>query len=181
MSLDQIAKSINRAQEQYKLISLTRHYPGIKGGVKWAVATNLSHEELEKVAEGELNIFKPFIIITPEQGEAFAEFERTDKRLEMEELRHHSVFAYEEGMEGFLGAQFMHEICSTVDEEDTLNAYVVRIALKQLSEKQQRRFRLFFYYGYSENEIAAIEGVSQPAVHDSIHAGLKKLKYMLNW
>ena len=141
MSLDRIAKELNREQEQYKLVSLVHHYPGIKGGVKWAVATNLSLEELEKVAEGELNIFKPFILITPEQGKVFDE----------------------------------------LDQEDALDAHIVRTALKQLSDKQQRRFRLFFYYGYSENEIARIEGVSQPAVHDSIQAGLKRLKYMLNW
>ena len=181
MSLERIAKSLNRDQGQYKLVSLVHHYPGIKGGVKWAVSTNLSLEELEKVAEGELNIFKPFILITPEQGKAFAEFERLDKRLEMEELRHHSAFAFDEEVEGYVGAQFMHEICSGLDQEDALDAHIVRTALKQLSDKQQRRFRLFFYYGYSENEIARIEGVSQPAVHDSIQAGLKRLKYMLNW
>ena len=181
MSLERIAKKLNREQGQYKLVSLVHHYPGIKGGVRWAVATNLSLEELEKVAEGELNIFKPFILITPEQGKAFAEFERLDKRLEMEELRHHSAFAFDEEVEGYVGAQFMHEICSGLDQEDALDAHIVRTALKQLSDKQQRRFRLFFYYGYSENEIARIEGVSQPAVHDSIQAGLKRLKYMLNW
>ena len=94
MSLDRIAKELNREQEQYKLVSLVHHYPGIKGGVKWAVATNLSLEELEKVTEGELNIFKPFILITPEQGKVFDEFEQLDKRLEMEELRHQSAFAF---------------------------------------------------------------------------------------
>jgi DNA-directed RNA polymerase specialized sigma24 family protein len=99
----------------------------------------------------------------------------------MEELRHHSAFAFDEEVEGYVGAQFMHEICSGLDQEDALDAHIVRTALKQLSDKQQRRFRLFFYYGYSENEIARIEGVSQPAVHDSIQAGLKRLKYMLNW
>ena len=67
MSLDRIAKKLNRGQGQYKLVSLVHHYPGIKGGVKWAVATNLSLEELEKVAEGELNIFKPFILMVQSQ------------------------------------------------------------------------------------------------------------------
>jgi len=50
------------------------------------------------------------------------------------------------------------------------------------ADKGNHRVEEFRYrYGYSENEIARIEGVSQPAVHDSIQAGLKKLKYMLNW
>ena len=51
--------------------------------------------------------------------------------------------------------------------------------LKNLTNRGVEEFR--YRYGYSENEIARIEGVSQPAVHDSIQAGLKKLKYMLNW
>ena len=51
--------------------------------------------------------------------------------------------------------------------------------LKNLTNRGVEEFR--YRYGYSENEIARIEGVSQPAVHDSIQAELKRLKYMLNW
>ena len=62
-----IAKKINEGQDLYTIYSLEVQYPGIKGGVKWAVATNLSREELESCDGGELRIFKPYIIITSEQ------------------------------------------------------------------------------------------------------------------
>lgn len=60
---------------------------------------------------------------------------------------------------------------------------MIREALKQLSKKQQRRFKLYFYYGYSEKEIALLEGVAQQSVHESIQAGLEKdeihVKYLV--
>ena len=52
--------------------------------------------------------------------------------------------------------------------------------MKQLPELLKRRMRLFFFQGFSETEIANIEGVSQPAVHYSIQSGIKQLRYMLD-
>ncbi len=76
-----IAKKINDSQDMFKIHSMEVHYPGIKGGIKWAVATDLSREELEASDSGELISFKPYIIITPEQGEAFDEYHRSVKTL----------------------------------------------------------------------------------------------------
>lgn len=177
----EIAKNTNERQDLFKIYSLEAQYPGISGGVKWAVATNLTREELEASDGYELGIFKPYIIITPEQGEVFDEYERMQKKLRMQEFRHTDMNAYEDGMEMNLKVtDYIHGLAEAMDSDDALNVYLIRVAMKQLSYIQQRRLRLFFFHGFSETEIAEIEGVSQPAVHYSIQSGLKQLRYMLN-
>ncbi|RKM63002.1 sigma-70 family RNA polymerase sigma factor [Butyrivibrio sp. XB500-5] len=176
-----IAKKINESQDMFKLHSLEVQYPGIKGGVKWAVATDLTREELEASDGCELQSFKPYIIITPEQGEVFEEFERMQKKLRMQDFRHTDMNAYEDGMEISLRAtDYIHGLSREVDSDEALNAYLIRVAIKQLPELLQRRLRMFFFHGLSEQEIADIEGVSQPAVHYSIKSGIRQLRYMLD-
>lgn len=176
-----IAKKINDDQDLFKIYSLDIQYPGIKGGVKWAVATNLSREELESCDGGELGIFKPYIIITPEQGEVFEESERVRKKFMMQDFRHTDMNAYEDGMEvNMRVTDYIHGLSTEIDSDEAMNVYIVKAALKQLPDLLQRRMRLFFIYGFTEVEIAEIEGVSQPAVHYSIQSGIKQLRYMLD-
>ena len=59
------------------------------------------------------------------------------------------------------------------------NYFVSRLN-EVLAELLHRRMRMFFFYGFSEKEIAGIEGVSQPAVHYSIQSGIRQLRYMLD-
>ena len=176
-----IARKINKSQELFKIHSLEKHYPGIKGNVKWAVATDLTEEELEISGGCELHSFKPYIIITPLQGEVFDEFDKLRKKLQMQDLRHTDMNAYEDGMEVNLRAtDYIHGLSCEIDSDDALDAYLIRVAMKQLPELLQRRMRLFFFQGFSETEIANIEGVSQPAVNYSIQSGIKQLRYMLD-
>ena len=166
--------------KEYELISLEVEYPGIQGGCRWAVATELSREELFQKYGEELEMYNPLLLITKEQAEAFKEFHRNDKKHEMREYRKHDGQGYKEGQEIYQGADFLHNISTIFNEEHILSAYMIREALKQLSKKQRRRFKLYFYYGYSEKEIALLEGVSQQSVHESIQTGLDKMRYMLN-
>ena len=45
-----------------------------------------------------------------------------------------------------------------------------------LSDKQQKVLRLYYFEDMSLSEIADIEGISRPAVLDSIHSGEAKLE-----
>ena len=176
-----IVRKINKSQDLFKIYSLEKHYPGIKGDVKWAVATDLTEEELEAASGCELCSLKPYVIITPLQGEVFDEFDRIRKKLQMQDFRHTDMNAYEDGMEVNLRAtDYIQGLGCEVDSDDALNAYLIRVAMKQLPELLQRRMRLFFFHGFSKTEIANIEGVSQPAVHYSIRSGIKQLRYMMD-
>jgi DNA-directed RNA polymerase specialized sigma24 family protein len=39
---------------------------------------------------------------------------------------------------------------------------------------------MFFFHGFSEKEIADIEGVSQPAVHYSLQSAIRQMRYVLD-
>ncbi|WP_092338501.1 sigma factor-like helix-turn-helix DNA-binding protein [Butyrivibrio sp. M55] len=52
--------------------------------------------------------------------------------------------------------------------------------INQLPDKLQRRLRMFFFHGFSEKEIADIEGVSQPAVHYSLQSAIRQMRYVLD-
>lgn len=175
-----IAKKINNNQDLFTIYSLEMQYPGIKGGIKWAVATDLSYEELEACVGDELGIFKPYIIITLEQGKVFEESERARRKLMMQDFRHMDMTIYEDGMEVNMGVrEYIHGLFSEIDSDDALNIFIIKAALRQLPSLLQRRMRLFFIYGFTEKEIAEIEGVSQPAVHYSLQSGIKQIRYML--
>ena len=176
-----IARELNKSQDLYKLYSLEKHYPGIEGDAKWAIATDLSREELEACDGFELNLFKPYIIITPEQGEVFVEYERLEKKLQMQDYRHTDMNAYEDGMEVNRKAMdYLRGVPKAIDPEEAINAYVLRVAINQLPDKLQRRLRMFFFHGFSEKEIADIEGVSQPAVHYSLQSAIRQMRYVLD-
>ena len=166
--------------KDYELINLEVEYPGIQGGCRWAVATDLSYDELFQKYGEELAMYKPLLLISTEQAEVFKEYNRNEEKHKKRATRCHDPRGYIEGQEMYQAAnQVLHEITAYADNEDRFSAFMVRLALDNLSQKQQRRFRLFFFYGFTEDEIARIEGVAQPSIHESIQDGLNKLRYML--
>ena len=52
-------------------------------------------------------------------------------------------------------------------------------ALKQLTETQRKRVELFYFYGWTERQIAEYEGVNRYAVRRSLEQSIKKLKKFL--
>lgn len=53
-------------------------------------------------------------------------------------------------------------------------------ALMKLSPVRRRRIVLCYFHGLTHEEIARMEGVSQPSITKSINRSLKKLKIFLN-
>lgn len=52
-------------------------------------------------------------------------------------------------------------------------------ALEQLTQTQRRRLELFFFYGWTERQIAKYEGINRYAVRTSLDSAIKKLKKIL--
>ena len=165
-------------KKEYELINLGFEYPGMTGGARWAVITDLDIHELEERYRDELSIFKPYVVMTTEQGKAIREYEQNEKKHSMRSLRHHDLFGYEEGT-----TEYIHSVFSDNEPEektiDKLEYEKVREAIEKLPEIQKRRCILYFYHGLSETEIAKLEGVSRSSVRDSLNWVLKKLKKLL--
>jgi len=59
---------------------------------------------------------------------------------------------------------------------DASEAEYLRLALKSLTDTQRRRVQMYFFDGFTYEQIAEFEGISIAAVNQSIFAALKKLK-----
>ena len=163
---------------EYEVINLGYEYPRMTGGVMLAVVTDLSQEELDRKYGEELALYKPYVVMTCEQGEAFKEYDRNENKHDMRRMRHHDFWGYEEGT-----TEYCNSVFSTEEPEDTVikrldNMALIK-ALDKLPEKQRRRCKLYFLMGLGEDEIAKLEGVSHQMVSLSINAALIRLRKML--
>ena len=59
-----------------------------------------------------------------------------------------------------------------------MNAERLKFTLSLMTKTQSRRWKLYFKHK-SLVKIAEIEGVAPPAIHQSLHAGIKKAKKQL--
>ncbi|WP_081677447.1 sigma-70 family RNA polymerase sigma factor [Butyrivibrio sp. WCD3002] len=164
--------------EEYEVINLGYEYPGMTGGVKWAVVTDLDIDVLMRKYGEELTQYMPYVVMTSEQGEAFRDYKRNEAKHEMRRIRHHIFGGYEEGM-----TEYMNSVFSKEEPEETVMEKLeyerFKEALDKLPPAQKRRCILYFYHGLSEKEIAKAEGVSQQMVSLSLDGALKNLKKYL--
>lgn len=169
--------NINEKNE-YEVINLGYEYPGMTGGVKWAVVTDLDQATLMEKYGKELSPYAPFVLMTMEQGEAFREYDRNENKHDMRRMRHHDFWEYEEGT-----TEYCNSVFSTEEPEDEvikrLDSMALIKALDKLPEKQRRRCKLYFLMGLGEDEIAKLEGVSHQMVSLSINAALVRLRKII--
>lgn len=55
----------------------------------------------------------------------------------------------------------------------------IKKTLEQLTKTQRKRLELFFFYGWTERQIAEYEGVNRYAIRKSLEQAIKKLKKFL--
>ena len=169
---------MNENKTEYEVINLGFEYPGMTGGVKWAVVTDLDQTTLMEKYGKELSQYAPFVLMTMEQGEAFHEYDRNENKHDMRSIRHHDLFGYEEGL-----TEYFHSVFSNDEPEDAVIARAerekMREALDKLPSVQRRRCILYFYHGLDEKEIAKAEGVTQQMVSKSLDQAIKNLKGIL--
>lgn len=165
----------NNENKEYELINLEREYPGIKGGVKWAVISDSPMDELMRKYGCELEYYSPVILLTVEQGEAFKEFHRNDVKHAVRTFRSHDSSMYEDSKteEGLFNDLQDYRL-SDIDTQ--MEYQYLRDLIEALPEVQKRRCKLYFYHGFSEEEIAKIEGVEQSSVSRALSSAIKNLK-----
>ena len=163
---------------EYEVINLGYEYPGMTGGVKWAVIADLGLKELAEKYADELSEYTPYVVMTVEQGKAFHDYDLNEKKHDMRSIRHHDMFGYEEGL-----TEYFHSVFSSNEPEDAVIAKAEEAAfmkiLDKLPEAQRRRCILHFCNGLSEAEIAVAEGVSRPMITKSLKQAMEKLKVYL--
>lgn len=108
---------------------------------------------------------------------AFEDFDRDEHR-QMEAIRVH-----------WESYQYNYEYHNTDDtylsaEDSILNSELmeeIQTAIRQLNIVQKRRLFLYFYSGYSQKQIADLEGVTQQAIQFSLNQIINKVKNSVNF
>jgi RNA polymerase sigma factor (sigma-70 family) len=169
---------MNENKTEYEVINLGYEYPGMTGGVKWAIVTDLEKEDLEAKYGDEIMAYRPYVLMSVEQGEAFHEYDRNENKHDMRRMRHHDLWGYEEGT-----TEYYHSVFSNDEPEEAvlgkLDREMLMAAIEQLPEKQRRRCKLYFILGLTEEEIADVEGISHQMVSMSINKALLRLRKII--
>ena len=168
----------NIDEAEYEVVNLGFEYPGMTGGVRWAIITDLSQEALTIKYGDELAPYMPYVVISIEQGNAFREYDRNENKHDMRRVRHHDFWGYEEG-----ATEYCNSVFSSEEPEETVIEKLERekliAAIDKLPQKQRRRCKMYFLMGLSEEEISAIEGISQQKVSVSINKALGRLRKII--
>lgn len=166
-------KSLNG--KEIKIIDLNREYPGFSENMRWAVVTCMKYQELMNEFKEVLIMYTPFIVLTEEQGEVIAQFNRNQEKFDWRMRNKEDFMGYnEEITESIHKVGIDGNLISSIEHEEEY--LVLYSALEDITEKQRVRIVLNYLYGLSERKIAAIQGVCQKSVHESIASGLKKLE-----
>lgn len=159
-----------------KVINLRYEYEGYTGKERYAIVTELPEKEFDEKFGEVASEYVPYLLLSPEQGEAIIEYQNIEAKYRMRNLRYGHAFDISDGE----FEEHHPELAVETDpvEEIVLqdNIQKLREALCNLSEKQKQRVIQYFFYGKTFKQIADEEDLSAPAVKESIDSAIKKLK-----
>lgn len=161
--------------KEIKIIDLNKEYPGLTANVRWAVVSDMNYQELSNEFGEKLKPYTPYIILTEEQGEEIIRYNRNQEKFDWRMRNKEDSIGYEDGK-----TECVHKVgidgnlTSSIELKDKYSA--LYSALDDLTDKQRERIILNYINGLSERKIAALQGVCQKSVHESIASGLKKLE-----
>ena len=162
-------------KKECRIINLKREYPHYSGTIQWAIATDLSENELRIRFKQQIAEYEPFIILTMEQALAIVKFHSNERKHAIRNASLGDAFAYEDGE----SEKYHAEIISDPFDDGPDMTYLYD-AIENLAPTQRERIRKHFMMGYSFVEIAADEGVSVQAVQQSVTRSLSTLKKILS-
>ena len=170
-----------------KIIKLDAEYKGYTGTEKYALVTGLTLTELEAQYPNEIQHYKPFLILTPEMGEAIREYHRNNEKFAKREARDESVFiTCSEAEESQIQALSVEDAQTILqadsdDVEESQRIYQLSSkALKTLTPLQREYLIRHFINGESIRAIAEQTGTRKNNVLKTYRRGLKKYIRAIN-
>lgn len=169
-------KLLENFKEECKLINLKYEYPGYTGIEKWLIITDLSEGTLIDTYKGIIEKYKPYILMTKEQGAAITSFDSNEKKHYERNLNLCDMYGYEddtfETYHPEMICDFFNEYYHKYDD--------LQEALIEVKPLIKKRIYKYYFLGYSYTEIAYEENVSVGAVKNSIERTLKQMKIFIN-
>lgn len=170
-----------REEKEYRIINLVMEYGHRLDGCKYAVASALLEEELNKRFKEELLPYEPYLYLTKEMGDAIVESQSNQSKYAKRRVNNEVPTGYSEGDTERLGISAYMAIksldpCEILTYEDDPKIVEFRNYLSQLSDKQRQRLEMRFEEKKKYQEIAEIEGVSHVSIWKSISGIVKKVE-----
>ena len=155
-----------------EVVNLKYEYPGYTGEERYGIITELTEKELKEKYGELLEQYEPFILLPLGMSKVRRDYKRNEDKFYKRSVRGH-IYSIEDDFE-----QHHPELC-LLPEEDTALQERIEAVLASLKRKQERRVRLFFFDGYTGQQIAKMENLSYQTVYKSITLALKKIKKIL--
>ena len=178
--------TVGSFKDECKVINLAAEYDGYTGAEKYALVTALSLD-VEARYSKEIQRYKPFLILTPEMGEAIREYHRNNEKFAKREAREESVFiTCSEAEESQIQALSVEDAQTILqaesdDVEESQRIYQLSSkALKTLTPLQREYLIRHFINGESIRAIAEQTGTRKNNVLKTYRRGLKKYIRAIN-
>lgn len=161
-----------------KVIKLGCEYPGYTGNEKYGIISDLSYEQLTERYAPIVECYLPFVLLSKDMGEVFAEFNRNEDKF-YKRMRRDDVYGFEDG------TTERHNIeCCIPDFTEALfrerfPKQLVEKAFALLTPIQQSRVKQYIFGKKSFAKIAASEGKAKNTIQESYDAAIKKMKKFL--
>ena len=171
-----------------KLINLQYEYSGFTGKEEWAIITELTEKELSEKFSDIIDRYKPFILLSMEQGEVIAESKKNNDKYEKRAFRTLDAYSYEDDIfEQFHKetiVPFVDPFEEAEEEKIEIEKEIERIkdikkarkVLEMMKPIQRDRLMKTVVLGMSSRKIAVEEGVNYSSVDKSIVAAIKSFK-----
>ena len=162
-------------KEECKVIDLKQEYMHYTEDIRWAIATDISEEELRKKYDAIIKQYEPFLLLTKEQYLVMLNFHSNNRKHKKRNAELGDAFNYEDGRLEMHHSELLNKQLSG-EKYDTLH---LNKALKKLTKSQRERLIKHFAEDMTCVEIAKKEGVSPQAVQQSIARAIATLKKIL--
>lgn len=159
---------------EYKVFNLAYEYGAYIGEIRFAIATDLTEEELRATLGDEISKYEPFILITAEMGEIMTESNNNEAKHRMR-----SSLGCEVQLFDCFGTE--DEIEATDDNEEFSELMLhrrelVTAAISKLTPEQRECVSECFFDGKTNKEIAIERKCTPSNVSHIIRSSLSKMR-----
>ena len=160
-------------EEEFKVFNLAFEYDGYSGDEKFALATDLTEEELRSKYGDEIVAFEPFVSLTREMGLIMTEQHKNNQKFRKRASRGQEVFVED------IDDEFYSSESAQAKNNIEIRDDLIIAAINKLSSKSRERIIKKFYLGKTAKEIASESGFDSSTVAKDIHKSLKTLEVLL--
>lgn len=152
-------------RKEYTIIDLAAEYPGYRDDIPYAIVTELSEDEFEAAFGKEIEMYRPFVILTKDMYKAIVMSGLNNERERWRDIMLHDPFALESS--ALLLVDEMSSPARICESIFTMECIFAK--MRKLPNSAGIRIYKRYVIGYSSREIAEQEGTTFDEVRKCIY------------